>query len=265
MPADDAATVLDAVLAVLDEEPRTKAQLSEALHGRLPAELEPWCVPCDVAHVRETALRAAALSGRFCFGSPVDGRPALVPTERWLGTVPAARPDDARAELLRRFLRCLGPAGPKEFAEWTGLGPDDAGAAFRRAEPELVPVELDGRALWLHQGDVEALPAPDAARGARLIPAGDPFLSQRDRDLLAPDKALRQRLWRALGNPGLLLLAGRPAALWRPRKQGRRLRVLLEPLTPLNAAALREIEEEATRLAPFRGCTAATVEGHGLA
>lgn len=244
---------------------RTKAQLSEALHGRLPAELEPWCVPCGVAHVRETALRAAALSGRFCFGSPVDGRPALVPTERWLGTVPAARPDDARAELLRRFLRCLGPAGPKEFAEWTGLGPDDAGAAFRRAEPELVPVELDGRALWLHQGDVEALPAPDAARGARLIPAGDPFLSQRDRDVLAPDKALRQRLWRALGNPGLLLLEGRPAALWRPRKQGRRLRVLLEPLNPLNAAALREIEEEATRLAPFRGCTAATVEGHGLA
>jgi hypothetical protein len=257
------ATVLDAVLAVLDEGPRTKAQLSEALHGRLPDRLEPWCVPCGAAHVRETVLRAAALSGRFCFGGSVDGRPALVPTERWLGTVPTDRPQDARAALLRRFLRCLGPAGPKEFAEWAGLGLDDARRSFDSAEPELVGVELDRRRLWLHAGDVAAFLSPAPAAGARLLPANDPFLSQRDREVLAPGKALRQRIWRPLGNPGLLLLDGRPAALWRPRKQGRRLTVLLEPLAPLPPGALREVEAEATRLAPFRGCAQAAVEVTG--
>ena len=57
----------------------------------------------------------------------------------------------------------------------------------------------------------------------RLLGAGDPLLVARDREHLIEDTAIRKRLWRPVGSPGLILHDGRPAGLWRARKQGSRL------------------------------------------
>ena len=75
-----------------------------------------------------------------------------------------------------------------------------------------------------------------SSSGLRLLPPGDPFILAWGRELLFPEKAVRQRVWRAIGSPGLVLAAGRPAALWRPLKQGRRLEATVEPLAPLSAS-----------------------------
>ncbi|HLM28972.1 MAG TPA: crosslink repair DNA glycosylase YcaQ family protein, partial [Acidimicrobiales bacterium] len=75
--------VLAAVVA--DGEPRTKGQLSEALHGRVPPELEPWCDVCDVHHVPDQLLRLAGTAGVFCYGWPQAGRQMLTGTDIWLG------------------------------------------------------------------------------------------------------------------------------------------------------------------------------------
>src|SRR5690606_14330789 len=61
-PAWTAREALGSVIGVLttvlaDAEPRSKGQLSEALHGRVPPDLEPWCDVCDVHHVPDQLLR----------------------------------------------------------------------------------------------------------------------------------------------------------------------------------------------------------------
>ncbi len=253
-------TVLDEALAVLDDRELTKAELSGALHDRVPDELRPWCERCGVDHVSDPLLRMTGLSGRICFGAGSGNRLTLVRTERWLGAEPEIDRAEARSELLRRFLRCFGPATPELFAAWTGMDQADARRSWRRWEAKLVAVDVDGTSAWLHEAELDAFRSPPQTQGVRLLAANDPFLHQRDREVLAPDPALRRRMWRAVGNPGLVLLEGRPVALWRPRKQGKRLHVVLEPFERLSASARSGIEAEAARLAPLRGCADATVE-----
>jgi len=240
------------VVALLGRRPMTKVELSEGLHGRLPTGLEPWCAGCRAHHVSEQALRAAAM-GQAVFEAPGT-------TPRLVRRKVDGDPRRARRELVRRFFRAYGPAGPEELANFLSVSPAEARRSIDDLPDRLVPVEVDGRHCLLRAADVEAFTAPPRAEGVRLLPPNDPFLQQRDRAVVAPDEAVRRRLWRPLHGPGLVLAEGRTVALWRGRKQGRRLAVTLEPLGRLARATLRAVEEEATALAPLRGCPEATVE-----
>ena len=96
--------------------------------------------------------------------------------------------------------------------------------------------------------DVATFEDPPAARGVRLLGAGDPLLVARDREHLIADAAVRKRLFRPIGSPGLVLSDGRPAGIWRARKRGRRLAFEVEWLgEPV------DIDAEAGRLAGLRG------------
>jgi hypothetical protein len=94
----------------------------------------------------------------------------------------------------------------------------------------------------------------------RLLPNLDPLAAARDRELLVTDPELRKRVWRRLGGPGIVLVRGRAAALWRPAKKGERLVVTIEPLAKLTAAAKGELAKEAERVAPFRGAAIAQTD-----
>jgi len=54
--------------------------------------------------------------------------------------------------------------------------------------------------------------------GVRFLPPYDPYLLDRDRDLLVPQRAAQRTVWRASGNPGVVLVDGEPVATWRSRK-----------------------------------------------
>lgn len=58
---------------------------------------------------------------------------------------------------------------------------------------------------------------PPGPAGVRLLPPYDSYLDQRDRETLLPDKALHRRVWRILGNPGVVLADGHIVRLWRPQ------------------------------------------------
>jgi Winged helix DNA-binding domain len=195
--------------------------------------------------------------------APRTGKQAvLVRTDQWLG---AARPVDddpdlARAELVRRYLRCYGPSTSDHLAQWAGIGPADARRSWRLVESELaeVAVEGDGRAFLLGV-DTARLAVPPAAAGVRLLPPSDPCLALRDRETLLADRALQRRVWRAIGSPGVVLVDGRVAGIWRPRKRGRRLAVTVEPFVRLPRPTRDAIHAEAERATPYRGATTAEV------
>jgi hypothetical protein len=48
--------------------------------------------------------------------------------------------------------------------------------------------------------------------------AGDAFLHQRDRATLVPDADHRKKLWRPAGAPGLVLIGGTAAGVWRQKQ-----------------------------------------------
>lgn len=211
------------------------------------------------------ALRPAALLGWIGFA----GRSAaFARIDQWLGAeVPAERPDPSSVEqasmcLLRRYLGSLGPSTPQHFALWAGITNTKARSIWDLLAGELLETRLEGQPAWMLQADLPRLESPRPAQGARLLPALDPYLQLRDRANLIPQPALQRSLWRNVGGPGLALLDGLPAALWRARKlpgkaSTSRLRVTFEPVADLSGPQRILLEEESQRLAPFKGCAAA--------
>ncbi|HET6951739.1 MAG TPA: winged helix DNA-binding domain-containing protein [Acidimicrobiales bacterium] len=249
--------VLTAVLA--DAEPRTKGEVSEALHDRVPTDLEPWCDVCDVHHVPDQLLRLAGTAGVFCYGWPQDNRQMIMATDIWLGEPLGGDLQAARIELARRFVHAYGPVAPRHFAAWTGIGAGESRDRFMALGDELAEVKLDGVTAWALAADLDMLADPPLASGARLLPAGDPFLAQRDRATLLPDRAQQRAVWRPLGSPGIVLMTGRPVGTWRARATGSRLEVAVEPFGTLGDRQRTAIEQAAGAMAPFRGRDRATV------
>jgi hypothetical protein len=235
-----------AVVAVgeaLDGRVLSRDALHEELRGRLPADMLPWCEPCQSHHARRGVLTVAALAGRLCYAGPEGRQPAFARTDQWTALDPADE-RSARAEFVRRYLHHLGPSTHTDLAAWAGISPSHARALLKTVEDELVAV---GKA-FLAAADLAAFESPPAARGVRLLGPGDPLLGARDKERLIPDKALRKQVWRMLGSPGVVLSDGRPAGTWRARKQGRRLRIETEWFgDPV------DVREEAERLAALRG------------
>lgn len=118
-------------------------------------------------------------------------------------------------------------------------------------------MDLEGRRGWVLAEDAEAVADAPQARGARLLPNLDPLGAARDREVLVADPALRKRIWTTMGGPGIVLVDGRVAGLWRPAKKGRKLLVTVEPLGRLGKGARDAIAAEADRLAPYRGAETA--------
>ncbi len=156
---------------------------------------------------------------------------------------------------MRRYLSTCGPSTPGDLAGWAGISPAQAAASWALVEAELAEVRFEGRAAWITRQDLERLQDPAAPRGARFLPPHDPYLQFRDRDTLLPDRSLHKRVWRTAGNPGVLLLEGECAGLWRPQKKGRRLRLEVELFGALRDGQRAALEAEAEALARFRECT----------
>jgi hypothetical protein len=86
----------------------------------------------------------------------------------------------ARRELARRFLRSLGPPGPRQLSCWAGVEPADARETFTavRRAGELVDVRIGGQGRGvLLASDEQALRTATPVLGVCLLPHGaDPVL-----------------------------------------------------------------------------------------
>ncbi len=138
----------------------------------------------------------------------------------------------ARAELARRFLHVYAPANRGDFAAWLGVGSKDA-EGWSALTDELVSVRYGGRRVYALESDLSALvSAPDPAEaeaaelGAtlRLLPPSDPYLQARDRATIAGEEH-HKAIWRPVGAPGAVVVAGRVVGVWRPRTRSGRLMV----------------------------------------
>jgi hypothetical protein len=226
-------------------EPMTKGAVSGAVSARIPAALTFWCRTCGAQHLSGALFQLAGLAGGVQLVR--DARTTtLAPIPGWPG-VPAAAA--GTGEFVRTYLRLLGPATDGAAAGFLGM----RRAELRRVWPAgLVEVAVAGGQAWLPEDAVDALRDPPPPPDLRLLPAGDPFLQARDRDLLVPDKARHSEVWQVLGNPGVVLAHGEITGTWRAKLSGRRvLDVAVTPFEPLRDRAA--LQREAERIGAARG------------
>jgi hypothetical protein len=230
-----------------------RGEVSTEVSRRVPSELTYYCKSCDAQHIAGNVWQHSGLAGGVQVVS--RGRDAT------LGPIPDAPPQPTEnagiGDLITTYLRFLGPASPAEVAKYLG----STATEMKKVWPDdLAEVQVDGKKRWLPADAVSALSTAERSSGVRLLPGMDPLLQARDRDLVVPDRAQQKEVWRILGNPGVLLLDGEIAGVWRAKTAGRkRIDLTLTSFGSLPAARRRQIEQEAAEVARARAVDEATV------
>jgi hypothetical protein len=242
---------LDAVAAAMRsvvKEPTVKGEVSTRLTALMDEPYLRFCRPCDTIHLYEQPFRLATLRAGLELEQGTSP-PVMRP-------VPGFAPADEvpeRLDLVRVYLHLLGPATHKQVADFLDAPVKDVKA---RWPDNAVEVTVGGERRWLLAED-EALLAGGSSEVTRLLGPFDLFLQPKDRALLVPDTSRHKALWPVLGRPGAVLVDGEVAGTWRPRRSGRKLRLAVESWQRLPVAA---VEEQAERLAAFRGVTLTGVD-----
>ncbi|MDG4797073.1 winged helix DNA-binding domain-containing protein [Micromonospora sp. WMMD1082] len=249
------------ILAALDEVaaqmraivtgPTVKGEVSGRLAAVMPEPYLRSCRPCGATHLYEMPFRLAAV--RAGLELRLDTSPPVL--QRTAGFEKAVAPGD-RFDLIRTYLRLLGPATPKHVADYLDAPVKEVKA---RWPEDVIVVMVGGEARSLLAADEPALESA-AATAVRLLGPFDLFLQARDRATLVPGTAHAKELWPVLGRPGAVLVDGEVVGTWRPRKSGRTLKVAVHPWRKLPATARDSIVEQAERLAAYRAVALAGVE-----
>lgn len=244
-----------AATEALDGRQLTKGELSTAVSERVPKGLLYWCKGCQAHHVPESFFRLAVQKAQVCFVPRNTSKTLLfIRSDQWLGkALPHNDPQKERLEALRRYLGCYGPSTSADFAGWAGISPANARQVWQALEDELVEVEIEKTKGWLLRQDLKLFEAPPTPAGVRFLPPYDAYLLASDRATLIPDKTLHPQFWKALGNPGAVLVDGEIAGSWRPQKKGKRLLLDLALIRPITARNRAGLESEAELLAPLKG------------
>ena len=246
---------------------RLNDAVAQALDGRLLTREELAAAVGELTGSEELGAKLRESWGRCSSRPPPSACSASPPTRAsrsaspapntWLGGWTDHDPDQAMAEVTRRFLAASGPVTREDFARWWGIpSPARGGRLLERLGSEVARVEVEGTAAYALAADLPGLAEAGGSRAVRLLPAFDQYVvtATRQAEHLMPGP-FKARVYRPQGwlSP-VLLVGGRMDGTWRQEAKGRRLLVTIEPFTgPRPAWARRAAEAEAERLAAFTG------------
>lgn len=221
-------------VALAREQPRTRRELYAVLG--YPERVDPLVNPHPLrqlhwllssGHLEQTAETAT-------------WEPARVVKFRALDIeLPATA--DARAYVIRRYLRAFGPASRADVAYWSGV-------PLRELDPVLEALRLRtfrdeaGRALL----DVPRAPlatGDEPAPPRLLAPFDEIVLAHKDRARIIGDEHRPQVIWGS-DVASTFTVDGFVGGTWQREAD----RVALEPFAPLPRTTRRELEDEARRL-----------------
>ncbi|SDS88845.1 winged helix DNA-binding domain-containing protein [Microlunatus soli] len=260
---DMVATMREAIETELDGKELSKRELGSALAPHFPKQLAALFEPDQFSSFTAVLARPVAVTGLFCFAPRRGNEASFVRTDQWLAAAPKPQPKpkklspkQARIELLNRYLRCYGPSTPERLAEWAGVAPSVAQRIWDQGD--LEQVRFEDHDAWVVAGaakDYVDAPEPPAVR---VIPPYDPYLYQRDRATIA-DPAVHKQLWRATGNPGVVLERGRVTGTCRLEKKGKKLTAKVAAFGRFSKSTLTAIEKDLAGIEQFKGCSSLSI------
>jgi hypothetical protein len=201
--------------------------------------------------IANRVMLGLAAAGRVIRGRPrgswTSTQFSWAPIESWLpGGLPRVPAEQARAELVRRWLGAYGPGTPADLKWWTGLTLTQVRKALAQIDAERV--DLDGADGCVLRGDTDPVPAPEP--WVALLPALDPtVMGWAGRDWYLGEHG--PLLFDRNGNAGPTVWCdGRIVGGWAQRADGEVVHWLLEDVGAETAAA---VAAEAARLTSWLG------------
>ena len=166
-------------------------------------------------------LRPCAFDGLVVFGAREGISPTFTSYNAWTGH-PLENQGEGEKKLVRKFLHCYGPATPASFEGWLGCSGKQARRMWKAVSEEMEPVKAAGKNAWILSEDKACLLSPKPLQRELLLLGGhDPYLDQRDRSILQPDKSLHKQIWKMVANPGTVVYRGEIIGIWTGKKKSR--------------------------------------------
>jgi winged helix DNA-binding protein len=233
---------VDAVLAagrsLLDERPRTTAQLRTHLGDRWPAD-----DASSLAYAVHHLVPVVQVPPRGVWGQ--KGLPTWAATETWLGRPLDPAPSIDR--LVLRYLAAFGPASTMDVQAWSGL--TRLREVTDRLRPGLRTFRGDAGRELLDLPDAPH-PDPDTPAPVRFLPQFDNVaLSHADRTHISADAAARWPTDDLHWSP--LLVDGFVSGAWRLVRDRRTATLTVRPLGAWSGQDETAVVEEGDRLLVF--------------
>jgi uncharacterized protein YcaQ len=243
--------MIDTVVDSVDDEPQTQQQLIARAKKKAGKGVRAWL---DHAW---SAVRPAVIEGLIVYGPPRGAEATFVRVDRWLGPQVTFGVDEARAELLRRFLAAFGPATAHDFAKWSGIRTSDARRVVESTADDLAHVSVDGAPGWILRQDLTALTRSELdPEAVRLLGAFDSFLLAHATKEHLVDTRFYKCVYRPQGwiSP-VVLRGGTIIGVWFPETAGKTTTLGVELFSRPTLAVRRAIEQEAEQMSTFLGTT----------
>lgn len=250
---DELRALMGAIEQVLDDEPRTRAELIAGVAQR-NGKSGKKDLAAQLASGWGTFLKPPAHRGHLCFGPDAGRNVTFVKPADWLGVKPPKPVDPyiALGALVGRFLKLFPGASREGAARWWGASPSRIGKAVKAARVDIAEIEVDGSRGWALADDVAAIKRATEPVGVRLLPNFDAYVNDLPRrvDALLP-VAHHERVHRVAGwvSP-VVIVDGRIAGTWEigGAKKGV---VEVVPFGSWRGGARTELAVEVDRIAAF--------------
>lgn len=192
----------------------------------------------------------AELEGLICSGALRGKQHTYALLEERAPATRPLEPDEALAELTRRFFTGHGPATMEHFVWWSGLTVARARAGLSLAQAHLTKRSADGRTYWLGPS---RRAAGETRLTAHLLPEYDEAILGY-KDLSIPDlpRANARKKWQDFFYRPVII-GGKRAGTWRRRFVGRGVVLDTNLFASLDGAQHQALEAAADRYAGFIG------------
>jgi winged helix DNA-binding protein len=253
LTAKEASAIFDTVHDVLGDTGSTRAQIADAVVTRLGTKFRP-----KIVSMWGELLAPLMYMGKMCFGPSVGANVTFVRADKWVRKWPRLDPEEARRELVRRFLRAYGPTTLDGIARWFGMKPAAFRPLLRSLEPEAVEVTIEGRKGW--ELSRERRVPRRASSSVRLLAQYDCYvIGSHPRDTITHEAARTQirsykrGQWEGVVGVPVLLVDGMVSGVWERRERGGRIEIGVRPSIKLTAAQQRGVAAEVARIGRFFG------------
>ena len=214
--------------------------------------LERWGVNVD-GQALIYLINRAAWEGMLCLGPKIGSKQSYVSLAGWINREKEYQPKRGAVLLAERYLAAYGPAGPKDFAAWSGLPLKMAREAWVDLGDRLIELEypsgkgyiLPEQAAGLERASLDTL-------GVHLLPKFDTFLlgyserslfvsAQHVNRINAGGGILRPTLW----------VNGRVQGIWRMTRASSGVKLELQPFRELSISELQILKDVIDGIAGF--------------
>lgn len=236
----DIEKLLEIGRVLVDDRPRTSAELRPLLHKRWPKRDQD-----SLVMAMSYLLPLVQVPPRGVWGA--SGQPRRTTLEAWLGR-PLGK-NRSPDTMILRYLAAFGPATAGDARTWSGLG--GLAEVFERLRPRL-RIFRDERGRELFDVPDAPLPDPETPALPRFLPVYDNVvLSHGDRARIVRTFALRRIGYLERANFGSVLIDGFVGATWTLERRAKAARLRIALLDRPPKRELVAVEAEGARLIGF--------------